>query len=97
MGDGAYVPELRPKLPTKLSRISRNFKSSLHLLAWKIGAWTVKMLGAQTAMSLVWIINFLVSIANELHIQREAILDIPSDYLSETEGSPPPKKRGRHL
>ena len=41
------------------SRDLRNFHSSLHLLACKIGAWRVRLNGTLTKMSLGWIMHFL--------------------------------------
>ena len=43
-----------------------NFPSSLHLAAWKIGAWPVLMTGAQTAMSLGWVMRYLYDFARAL-------------------------------
>ena len=42
------------------------FPSSLHLAAWKLGAWPVLMTGTQTTMSLGWIIRYLFDFARAL-------------------------------
>ena len=42
------------------------FPSSLHLAAWKLGAWPTPMPGTQTTMSLGWIIRHLFDFARAL-------------------------------
>ena len=35
------------------------FPSSLHLTAWKLGAWPILLVGTQTTMSLGWVLRYL--------------------------------------
>ena len=49
---------------------------SLHFLAWGLGAWPVKMSGAETAFSLGWILNYLFSFAGRRPIECERDLDL---------------------
>ena len=42
------------------------FPSSLHLAAWKLGAWPALMAGAQTTISLGWVIRYLFDFARAL-------------------------------
>ena len=42
------------------------FPSSLHLTAWKLGAWPVLMTGAQTTISLGWVTRYLFDFARAL-------------------------------
>ena len=42
------------------------FPSSLHLAAWKIGAWPALVTGALTTMSLGWILRFLFDFCQAL-------------------------------
>ena len=57
---------------SKLEGILRDIKDlaqfpcSLHLTAWKLGAWPVLMTGAQTTLSLGWVIRYLFDFARAL-------------------------------
>ena len=44
----------------------KEFLSSLHLTAWKLGAWPALFSGAQAAISLGWVINFFFSFCRAL-------------------------------
>ena len=43
---------------------------SLHLLGWKLGSWPVRLLGAQSDMSFGRLINYLLSFAMRLPLER---------------------------
>ena len=60
------------------------FPPSLHLAAWKIGAWPALMTGAQTTMSLGWIIRYLFDLYRALPEQCE-FHHIAEDSSSEEE------------
>ena len=47
------------------------FPSSLHLAAWKIGAWPALMTGTHTTMSLGWIIRYFFDFYRALPEQCE--------------------------
>ena len=49
----------------------RSFRSSIHLLANKIGNWPISMTGTQTPWSLGWITRYLLSFATHLPPGRE--------------------------
>ena len=52
------APEARPARYMQGLKDLKNFPPCLHLAAWKIGDWPVLMAGAQTTMSLGWIISY---------------------------------------
>ena len=66
------------------------FPSSLHLTAWKLGAWPVLMTGTQTTMSLGWIIRYLFDFARAFPGRCEFHRTAGSSSSEEEE---PPKKR----
>ena len=68
-----------------------SFQSSLHLLAWEIGAWPAKMLGTQTAISSGWIVSFLFNLAHQLPMDCDRHWDSPPS--SSSEGGAPCAKR----
>ena len=74
----------------------RSFRSSLHLFAYKIGAWYVRLPGTQSDMSLGWIMNYLFTCVRLLSsikprsIDDEFIGDSESD--DESPKSPAVKK-----
>ena len=58
MGWGLY-PEADQTRILQAYHDLRRFRSSLHLFAYKIGAWHVRLNGTLTNMSLGWIMHFL--------------------------------------
>ena len=60
----------------------KEFPSSLHLAAWKLGAWPALLTGTQTAMSLGWIARHLSSFCRALP-ERCEIRHNMSESLSE--------------
>ena len=67
-----------------------SFSSSLHLTAWKLGAWPVHMTGTQTTMSLGWIIRYLFDFALALPKSSEFFL---GGANSSSDSDEPAKKR----
>ena len=55
----------------------RSFFPSSHLLACKLGDWQVKMVGARTATSLGWILNYLFTFMEKFPAECEHRLDLP--------------------
>ena len=74
----------------------RTFQSSLHFVAYKIGAWHVRLDGTLSSMSLGWATNFLFSTIRELQsFAAVSVLEECEDgSLSESEitDSPAAKK-----
>ena len=68
----------------------RSFPSSLHFLAWKIGAWHVKLVCTPTAMSLGWFASYLFRIQTKIPGDGEASLGPP---LRSTVNPPPAKAK----
>ena len=66
------------------------FPSSLHLTAWKLGAWPVLMTGTQTTISLGWVIRYLFDFARALPYRCEFHRALGSSSSDEEELS---KKR----
>ena len=56
---------------------ARSSPSSFHMLAWGLGARPAKMIGAHTATSLGWILNYLFSFARQPPIEYEHHLELP--------------------
>ena len=48
-----------------------DFPSSLHLLAWRIGAWPMKLTGTLTEMPLGWAINYLLGVVAKIPPQLQ--------------------------
>ena len=59
-------PKSKLKDPMRASNDLKQFTSSLHLAARKIGAWPVLMAGTQTSMSFGWIIRYLYDFTRAL-------------------------------
>ena len=74
----------------------RSFRSSLHLFAYKIGAWYVRLPGTQSDMSLGWIMNYLFNCLRLLtpvkSISMEEEYQCDSESDSELAPSPANKK-----
>ena len=74
----------------------RSFRSSLHLFAYKIGAWYVRLSGTQADMSLGWIMNYLFNCLRLLSPVKSLSMgedyEPGSDPESETDRSPANKK-----
>ena len=83
-GSGVYPAASPQRIIRALTDIFSS-PSSLHSFAWNVGAWPVKMLGAQTAISSGWIMNYLISPANQLSLEREHHLGLPPSASSEGE------------
>ena len=67
------------------------FPSSLHLAAWKLGAWPILMTGAQTTISLGWVIRYLFDFARALPDRCE-FHRTPASSSSEDEELPKKRK-----
>ena len=79
--------------PADLIRATKDlasFPSSLHLTAWKLGAWPVHMNGTQTTMSLGWIIRYLFDFALALPKSSEYLRGAG---LGSSDTDEPAKKR----
>ena len=74
----------------RASKDLTHFTSSLHLTAWKLGAWPVHMTGTQTTMSLGWIIRYLFDFALALPRNSEYF---SRPITSSSDSDEPAKKR----
>ena len=68
-----------------------DFPPSLHLAAWKIGAWRVLMTGTQTTMSLGWILRYLFDFRQSLPERCKFHHNVAESSSGEELGEP--KKR----
>ena len=59
-------PQASPEHISRAIEDLNNFPSSLHLAAWKIGAWPALLTGTQTAMSLGWAMRYLYDFARAM-------------------------------
>ena len=75
----------------------RQFPSSLHLLAYRLGAWEVRLQGTQTAMSAAWILSYLFSFATKIPPQPvyPELIESQSSQEPATQGARPGQKRAR--
>ena len=70
-------PEAAPARYLQPLKDLKVFRASLHLTAWKLGAWPVLLAWAQTTMSSGWIANYLYSSCRappekcEFHLDKE--------------------------
>ena len=97
--DGLSVAPKVRGLQRRTSRPRRNrafpgvsgFPPSLHLLAWKQGAWPSRMPGMQADVRLAWLMNYLFSFAVQLPLERLP----PRPSSSHKSSAPSEKARGR--
>ena len=61
----------------------RSFPSSLHLLAYRLGAWEVRPRGTQTGMSGAWISSYLFNFVPKVPPELEFHASQASQELSE--------------
>ena len=84
------TPSSEPQELIRASEDLKHFPSSLHLTAWKLGAWPVHMTGTQTTMSLGWIIRYLFDFALALPKSSEHFYGAG---ISSSDSDEPAKKR----
>ena len=95
-GRGLYPEAARQRLIQAFYDL-RYFPSSLHLLAYRSGAWEVRLQGTQTTMGAAWISSYLFSFASkippELELHQNPRTASSREY--ETPAGQPPNKRAR--
>ena len=69
-----------------------DFPASLHLAAWKIGAWPALMSATQTTMSLGWIIRYLFDFCRALPERCEFHHDVAESSSEEEIGASKKRK-----
>ena len=72
-----------PGRETEAVRDMGSFESGFHLFSWCLGAWPVRLIGAQTQMPCDWAINFLLSFSAQLHLEPSCTFPTPSSFGGE--------------